>query len=104
MRTPINFNFLGIILVLFSVAVHSQQYHVEDGNIKALKVFEVPIQEQANLNVFFVKNREQAKKTGLWYIGRRTPTGKPIRFVRIREQADILYYVVKTEQNAGRRR
>lgn len=104
--TPItNLLFFKTIAVWFVfISGYSQEYHIEDGNIKALKVFEVQTEEQAELNVFFVKNREQAKKQGLWYIGRHTPTSKPIRFVRIQEQADVRYYVVKNELQAGKRK
>lgn len=89
------------LLLLFSVACFSQQYHIDNNNINALKIYEVSIQEQADVLVFFVKDKIQANKNGCWFVGSRTPTSKPIRYVNFPGQADLRIYRVKIKEQAG---
>jgi hypothetical protein len=88
-------------LLLFSMVCFSQEYHVDNNNINALKVYQVNVKEQADIYVFFVDKREKVTKNGCWFIGKRTPTSKPIRYVNFAQQADLRFYVVKIKEQAG---
>ena len=86
------------ILLLFSVFCFSQEYHIDNNNINALKVYEVSAREQADILVYFVNNKNQISQKGCWYVGRRTSTSKPIRYVNFPLQADLKFYRVQTKQ------
>lgn len=89
------------LLLFFSLACFCQEYHIDNNNINALKIYEVNIQEQADVLVFFVKNKEQTTKNGCWFISKRTPTSKPIRYVDFPQLADLKIYRVKIKEQAG---
>lgn len=86
---------------LISFCGYSQEYHIDNTNINAFKVYEVNAPEQADVLVFFVKNKEQANKKGCWFIGKRTATSSPIRYVNFPQQADLKIYRVKIKEQAG---
>jgi hypothetical protein len=89
------------ILILFSMVCFSQEYHIDNNNINALKAYQVNVKEQADICVFFVNIREKVTKNGCWFIGKRTLTSKPIRYVNFPQQADLRFYKVKIKEQAG---
>jgi len=89
------------IFLLFSMMCFSQEYHIDNNNLYALKVYEVNTKEQADVLVFLVKNKDQITKKGYWFIGQRTPTSKPIRYVDFPQQADLKIYRVNIKEQAG---
>lgn len=89
------------LLLLFSIACFSQEYHIDKNDIKALRIYEVNTQQQADFLVFFVKDKTQADKNGCWFVGSRTPTSKPIRYVNFPDQADLRIYRVRIKEQAG---
>ncbi|MCV9929505.1 DUF6150 family protein [Flavobacterium sp. LS1R49] len=92
---------LFTICFLTSLFGYSQEYYVDNNNINALKVYEVNSPEQANILVFLVRNKEQTTQNGCWFIGKRTPTSKPIRYVNFPQQADLRVYQVRIKEQAG---
>jgi hypothetical protein len=86
------------ILLLFSTVCFSQEYHIDNNDIKALKLYEVSVREQADMLVYFVNNKNQISKKGCWYVDRKTPTSKPIRYVNFPQQADVKIYRVRTKE------
>ncbi|MEO6176792.1 MAG: DUF6150 family protein [Flavobacterium circumlabens] len=86
------------ILFLFSMVCFSQEYHIDSHDINALKVYEVRTREQADILVYFVNNKNQILKKGCWFVDRKTPTSKPIRYVNFPQQADIKIYRVRTRE------
>lgn len=86
------------ILLLFTIVSFSQEYHIDNNDINALKVYEVNAREQADILVFFVHNKNQITKKGCWYVDRNTPTSKPIRYVSFPQQADVKIYRVRTKE------
>lgn len=86
------------ILLLFTAFSFAQQYHIDSQDINALKVYEVNAKEQADMLVYFVNSKSQITKKGCWFVDRKTPTSKPIRFVSFPQQADIKIYRVRTKE------
>ena len=76
----------------------SQQYHIDNNDINALKVYEVNSRQQADILVYFVNNKNQITKKGCWYVDRKTPASRPIRYVSFPEQADVKIYRVRTKE------
>ena len=86
------------ILLLFSMVCFSQEYHIDNKDINALKVYEVNARQQADILVYFVNNKNQITKKGCWYVDRKTPTSTPIRYVSFPQQADVKIYRVRTKE------
>lgn len=86
------------IFLLFTIVSFSQEYHIDNNDIKALKVYEVNAREQADMLVYFVNSKSQITKKGCWYVDRKTATSKPIRYVSFPQQADVKIYRVKAKE------
>lgn len=86
------------LLLLFSIACFSQEYHIDNNNLQALKVYETNAREQADIPVYFVSEKHQITKKGCWYVGRRTATSRPMRYVNFPQQADVKIYRVRTKE------
>ncbi len=108
MKTTTNYNCFKsgiIVLALFlSTILTAQEYHIDNNNPKAVKLYKVSRSEQADINVYFVDKKELVNSKGLWFIGNQTPTSKPAKYVSFAEQADIKFYRVNTKEQAGKKR
>jgi hypothetical protein len=87
-----------LLFLFFTILSFSQEYHIDNNDINALKVYEVNVRQQADILVYFVNNKNQISEKGCWYVGRRSPTSKPIRYVNFPLQADVKFYRVQAKE------
>ena len=93
-----------LIILLFATLGYSQEYHLDNNNPNALRLYKTKTALQASINVFMVNAKSQTNTNGLWYIGKKTTTSQPIRFVNYIEQAQIVFYEVHYKEQAGHKK
>ena len=90
---------------MFTLPAFSAKVYISNERNGAKKVYVTSIRTEAQMFVYFVKDKNEATKAYLWFnVIDRNRADMIIYYVSEKNQADIVIYIVKDKNSAGNAR